>query len=96
MTTSQTQNRDIVTDGWVPGFEPQAIDTGLLKAVRRHWAEVPVSQRARLADALWADLFSEFDARLLSAHLRAVGTRFDAPFWAAHERWARDEAWNNG
>ena len=46
--------------------------------------------RAALADLLWYDVSTEYDARHLTDHLRRRGG-FGAAFWRAHGLWAEEE-----
>ena len=49
---------------------------------------------AALADLLWYDVSTEYDARHLTDHLRgrqAAGERFGEAFWRAHGLWAEEE-----
>ena len=67
---------------------PEALDR-LHSSVSEHAGRLPVNERANLAELLYADLFSEYDARYLSDHLRALG--FGRHFLACERHWARDE-----
>lgn len=48
-----------------------------------------LARRARVS--LWDDLTSEYDARLLSAHVHALPIAYTPEFRAAEAAWARDE-----
>jgi hypothetical protein len=47
--------------------------------------------REQLHGSLWHSLSSEYDARHLSAFLRAAGLRLSDAFWALEAAWAEDE-----
>ena len=63
----------------------------LAASVRAHLSRLDAAQRDELREILWADLFSEYDARYLSAYVRNLKTPLSEHFWACEERWARDE-----
>lgn len=70
-------------------------DAGRLHAlsasVRARAARLSAAERERCERHLWPDLFSEYDARFLSAWVRGLDHDFTAGFRACEARWARDE-----
>jgi len=63
----------------------------LAQSVREHAQLLGDEARDELQEILWADLFSEYDARYLSAYMRSLRAPLSDHFWACEERWAKDE-----
>ena len=63
----------------------------LEEAVEAHTAPLDAAEREALAEPLWADVFSEYDARLLAAHLGRLGLPFTEAFRSCVHHWAADE-----
>jgi hypothetical protein len=63
----------------------------LSESVRTHAAALGADELADLRELVWPDLFSEYDARFLSAHLAKLDLELGAHFRACERIWARDE-----
>ena len=59
--------------------------------VADHWLDVAAASRERLHSILYWDMTSEYDARFLSAYLRAGAWTLSEEFWARERVWAADE-----
>lgn len=77
----------------LPSLFPGQAEFGakLIDSVREHAARLAPKQRKELQEILWADLFSEYDARYLSAYVRTLHAPLGQHFWACEEQWGRDE-----
>ena len=83
-----------------PSWDP---NVGVPRVVQRDWAAfeasvrehadaLPADQRGELEQILYYDVTSEHDARLFSAHVRALDIDFTPAFLAMEEEWSGDEA----
>jgi len=70
---------------------PAEFGPKLVRSVRAAAARLTPGQLKSLQEVLWADLFSEYDARHLSEFVRSLKAPFGAHFWACETRWAKDE-----
>lgn len=64
---------------------------GLGESVRPNVAALEEEERAGLERLIYPDVFSEYDARHLSAHVRTLDVHLGEHFWACEEHWADDE-----
>jgi hypothetical protein len=68
-----------------------AVFERLRAAVRAHAARMTDEEKTAAHEVLYADLFSEFDARFLSDHVRALDVELSPEFWRCQRAWADDE-----
>ena len=62
------------------------------RSVRRRTASMSEDERAWFHELLYPDLFSEYDARFLSAYVRTLPIELSAEFRECERAWGSDEA----
>ena len=63
----------------------------LADSVRVHTARLDEEERRCLEALVYADVFSEYDARHLSTFVRTLDVELTDHFWACERHWKRDE-----
>ena len=67
-------------------------DARLARSTREHARRLTSARRASLAELIYADVFSEYDARFLARELRGRAQRFTPAFQECLSAWEADES----